>query len=1011
MNLKHLLYGFILCAILFPWNGFTAQAATLPAANDFQIDEHHPWVDSVFNALTLDERIAQLFMVAAYSNRDEAHVKEIGNLIREYHIGSLIFFQGGPVRQAKQTNYYQSLSKIPLLIAIDGEWGLAMRLDSVPLFPRQMMMGALPYDDVIYRFGQEIGREWQRMGIHVNFAPVVDINSNPKNPVINNRAFGDKKEEVARQALAYMNGMQSMHILTSAKHFPGHGDTQTDSHYALPLIQHTYARIDSIDFFPYRRLIAEHLSGVMVSHLNVPHLDPAKNSIASVSKRIVTDILRDSLHFNGLVYTDALNMKGLSESYGPGAAEVAAIKAGVDVLVMPEDVPLALRKIKEAIASGKLSEEAINTSCKRILYAKVWSGAYRTQPIETQHLVEDLNGAAAKTMAREIVENSITLLQNKNDILPLKNLENTQTAIVLQGVSSSNTFLRTLLKYREADVFYFNRDGTADDIQKLLTKLQKYDLVITGIHDTNYRPASGYGVTSQTVQFTDRLADSTRVVMAFFGIPYGLSAFQHLDRYEAILLGYQDQVLVQDYTAQIIYGAVAAQGKLPVDLPHFPQGTGLLTQGGLRLKYSIPEALHANLQTLHKVDSLVTLCIQNHIMPGCQIVAAKEGVVYFDKCYGSFTYDSTHMVESSDLYDLASVTKIAATVPALMALDEAGQIRMTQRVSAYLPELDTTNKKNLTFLEILSHYARLQPFINFYFSTLTTPDPEAPLYKTQSDEFYTIPLSKNAFLHREVALKTGYFAAKPDSLHTTEVAHHLYIRSDFRDTIFKAINASELLPTKAYKYSDLGYYYIWRVIEKISQEKMQDYLQRTLYRPLGASSMGYLPLQRFKSERIAPTENDTYFRGQLLQGHVHDQGAALLGGVCGHAGLFANANDLAKLMQMYLNGGSYGGEQYFKPSTLDYYTSAHFNPQNNRRGVGFDRPLPKYDKLGPVCEAVSQHSFGHSGFTGSYTWADPDNGILYVFLTNRIYPNDIENNLAKLDIRTQIHQWIIESIL
>lgn len=987
-----------------------AQSPFIAAAGRWETVPDHPWVDSVYNSLTDDERIAQLMTVAAYSNRNEAHVKEISALVSKYNIGGIIFFQGGPVRQAIQTNRYQSLSKTPLLISIDGEWGLGMRLDSVPLFPRQMLLGAIQDNWLIYRFGQEVGREWQRMGIHINFAPVVDINTNPRNPVINNRAFGDEKEGVAERGLLYMQGMQSMHILTSAKHFPGHGDTQTDSHLGLPVVSQSYAQLSETEWYPYRYLMERNLSGVMVSHLNVPSLDSAPGSIASVSRRIVTGILRDTLQFDGLIYTDALNMKGLSNTYASDDACVAALKAGADVLVMPDDVPAAIRKIKQAMENGSLSKAQVEQSVRRVLYAKVWSGAWQQKKVETRHLTADLNDAAASRLMRQLAEAGVTVLQNHEGILPLKRLDAARTAVVLQGVSSMNTFGRTLARYQETDVYYFNSSLNAQQTDQLLRKLSGYDLVITGIHDTNYRPADNFGVTAQEVAFTDRLADSTNVVLAFFGIPYALERFHNLQACSAVVLGYQDQTILQDCTAQLIYGAIGAKGKLPVTLSQYRAGTGICFDGGLRLRYADSDDVEADPRPLQRIDSLVQAAIGQKIMPGCQIVAVKNGTVFFNKCYGRFTYDKqAHQVQENDLYDLASVTKITASVPALMQLEDASQLNIEHKLSTYWPPLRETNKKDITFMEALSHIARLQPCINFYFNTLTTPEGDKALYKTKKDATHTLFIGSDTYLHKQTRRKDGYYTSSPDSLHHVQVAANLYALDAFRDSIFDMIGDSKLLATRTYKYSDLSYYYVWRIVERLTGEPMQDYLARTLYTPIGASTMGYLPLKRFKAGRIAPTEDDTYFRHQLLQGYVHDPGAALLGGVCGHAGLFASANDLAKIMQMYLNGGTYGGVRYLSEERIQFYTSAHFQAQSNRRGIGFDRPLEKYTPAGPVCEGVSQKSFGHSGFTGAYTWADPESGLLFVFLCNRLYPNEYQNQLARQDIRTRIHSWLIDA--
>jgi len=962
-----------------------------------------PWVDSVFNALTPTERIAQLMMVGAYSNRDQKHVEEILSLIKNYNIGGLIFFQGSPVRQAIQTNLYQSLAKTHLLIGIDAEWGLGMRLDSTMIFPRQMMLGAVQNDSLIFDMGYEIANQLKAMGIHINFAPVVDVNNNPQNPVISNRSFGENRDMVANKGISYMMGMQANGVIAIAKHFPGHGDTDEDSHFTLPTIKYSYERLDSIELYPFRKLISNNIGGIMIAHLHISAFDTANNIASTLSRRIVNGLLKNTLKYTGLIITDALNMRGVTDFYKPGELEVKAIEAGNDVLLKPSDVPEAISCIKDAIANGLIHQSQIDSSCRKILAAKEWAGLKKFKPIDIASLPEKLNPPSAKVTQRKLIESGLTLVKNQNNLLPLKQLDTLRMAVVLIGIDTPNQFEKTLSLYKDFDCFYLNKQADSAYIDSLMFCLRHYNLVIAGIHNTDSRPTMNFGIAPNAFTFLERLVDTRAVILDLFATPYSLSKFKKLDKFKAVLISYQDQTIIQDYSAQMIFGAIGAQGKLPVTASIYPISSGIATQGGLRLKYSIPEELNIDSRKLAEIDSIVSKAIRQGATPGCQVLAAQHGVVFYQKSFGHHTYDTTQSVLNTDLYDIASITKIAGTLPAVMKLYEEDKIKLMGKLSDYMPELKKTNKKNIILIDILTHQARLQPYMAFYLRTLEPENAKERLTSNSYSATYPVKVVENLYANKRIKYRDGLYTSQPDLEHGLQVADDLFLANAYEDSIFKLSNESKLLPVKEYKYSDMGFYYLYWTIERVTQMAMNEFVERNFYSKLGATTLGYLPLNRFESERIMPTEDDVVFRKQLVHGYVHDPGAAMLGGVCGHAGVFSSANDLAKLMQMYLNKGSYGGEQYFAPATIDYFTSCPFCTSHNRRGIGFDKPDLSL-KNGPTCQCVSEKTFGHQGFTGCVTWADPETGLLYIFLSNRVYPDVNNNKLTEMGVRTRIQE-------
>jgi beta-glucosidase-like glycosyl hydrolase/CubicO group peptidase (beta-lactamase class C family) len=973
-----LVRGLFVCAIAVLFIGADVQrtpkvANTQPSAI-WQGDS--AWALDVLSKMSLDEKVGQLFMVAAYSNKGEQHKSEIDKLVKDEHIGGLIFFQGNPATQARLTNLYQMHAKVPLMIAMDAEWGLAMRLDSTFKFPWPLTMGAMRDTVLAYKMGVEVAKHCKRLGVHINFAPVVDVNTNPNNPIINARSFGENPQRVARMSAAYMKGMQSQGVMANAKHFPGHGDTDSDSHKTLPTVSQKFERLNAVELYPYKVLFKQGLASVMAAHLNVPALDPS-GMPTSLSRKVVTGFLKDSLGFDGLVFTDALNMKGVSARYKPGEVDLKAFEAGNDVLLFAEDVKLAKEKIIQAIKDSSVSMQQLNRSVLKILMAKSWMGLKQKTAVSPKKLTAELNPVSSELINKRIFQSAATLLLNKNSVLPVRELANKKIAVVLAGTEIGGAFAKTAARYTQVETFTYSEK----DENQLLNQLNGYDLVITGLYTSNQNPWKSYKLDGSVKRFVKRLTLQNNTIISLFANPYSLNSFPEATDANALLVAYQNHPDAEEAAAQIIFGALGASGVLPVTASDvFVQGFGLQTQPINRLGYSIPEEVGLNSNELMKIDLIAEEAIRQHATPGCQILVARYGKVVYNKTFGYHTYSKKEPVREDDLYDIASITKIAASVPLLMKLVDEGKIDLNKTLGDYLPELKGSNKEKLVIREVLAHQGRLKPWIPFYLETL-----------------------------EKGKRSTTYYSSIRDFDFSNVVAHDLYSNRYSKDTIFKRIVDSDLLPTKEYKYSDLGYYLFMRIIERIEGKPLEVLAQEHFYGPLGASNMMYNPLLSVSPEHIVPTENDRAYRGQELRGYVHDQGAALMGGVAGHAGLFTNANDLAKLMQMYLQRGSYGGVQYFDSVTVSEFTRCQYCETDNRRGVGFDKP--QLSGPGPTCGCVSPLSFGHSGFTGTLAWADPKEEIVYIFLSNRVHPDAENKKLLTMSTRTKIQEVIYNALI
>ncbi len=954
--------------------GFLGMIAGLAAQPVRKQAVQNHWVDSVYNSLSVEQRIAQLCIIRAWSWKDSIYNDSLIQIIRKYNTGGVCFFKGSPVRQALLTNRLQQEAQTPLIVAIDAEWGLGMRLDSAFSFPRQMALGAISNDSLIYKMGLLVGKSCRRLGIHINFAPVADVNNNPLNPVINFRSFGENRDLVTRKSIMYMKGMQTAGIMTTAKHFPGHGDTETDSHLTLPVINHDRKRLDSVELYPFKALIKEGVMGMMIAHLYVPCLDTAINTPTTLSEKVITGLLKHELGFRGFVVTDALDMQGVTKFYKPGEIEVKALQAGNDILLLPQNMETAIQGIKTAIDSGLFSMDTLEARCRNILALKYYLGLREKPIIGLDNLVNDLNQPEAEALRQEMVNESITVLKNELKMIPLTGLDRRKIAVLSLGDSLPNLFQHTLNRYVQMNMFNVPSNFPKEYADSIIKQVNDCDIVILSMHGIKSNPADTFGITLDMIRLIDTVTRVNRTIISLFGTPYALTWIPNLNKTEAIVVAYQDNPSTELAAAEVIFGGIAAQGKLPVTSSMFPSGTGDKTEK-TRLAFVLPEEIGIPRSELKAIDSIALEGLKLHAYPGCQILLAKDGKIFYEKAFGHPRYEDTVKVTMEQSYDLASVTKIAATTLAVMKLCEQGKLEIDDSLVKHLPKLQGSNKANLRIRDIMAHQAGLQDWIPFYKSTLLNAHPDPAIYQPE---------------------QSGEFPVR--------VAQNLYIRQDYSDTIFKLIKDSPLRQTRDYKYSDIGFYLLRMVVEQLTGIGFGHYPDTTFYQPLGLQSMGFNPRNRFPLSQIIPTEYDTEFRNQLVWGDVHDPGAAMLGGVSGHAGLFSNAADMAVILQMLLQEGSYGGKDFLSPATIKEYTQVQFPEKGNRRGLGFDKPMLHYAPDGPSCEGASRESFGHSGFTGTYVWADPANGLLYIFLSNRVYPGAGNHKLSELNIRTNIHQ-------
>ncbi|MDR1258517.1 MAG: serine hydrolase [Tannerellaceae bacterium] len=954
--MKRLILTFIMCTPCLYGQAQTEPTLYRMADREKMIQ----WADSVFDDMSYDERIGQLFMVVAEPKSDRRNMQKLTQYIDSVRIGGVLFSKGDPVMQAEVTNRLQKASHAPLMIALDGEWGLSMRLSGTTRFPRNMMLGAIENDSLIALYGEEVGRQCREMGIHINFAPSLDVNSNIENPVIGTRSFSENPHAVADKGIAYSKGLEKMHILSVAKHFPGHGDTSEDSHYTLPVVGHDKEQLDSIELLPFKRYIREGFAGVMTAHLYVPALDGTKNVPASYSQPIVTDLLKKEYGFSGLLFTDALAMKGASVAKADNPS-VKALLAGNDVLLSPASPITDFRAVKQAIESGVLDLKDVEAKCLKILRYKYVAGLNNYKPVQTKGLSERINSPHAAWLAARLNAEGITLLKNEADYVPVRQLDKKKIAVLSLGGDAGNVFQSMLNQYDSIACFSLLRNATTARQQQVYRQLEDYDAIIVSVHTVRI-PESDALL---------RLAAKKELVFSFFTHPYFCKEYRKsIEKAKAVVMAYEGSPLAMEYAAQLIFGGIAAKGKLPVTVPNlYFAGAGVFTEK-TRLGFHLPEEAGIDARRLRDIDSIALEGLKEKAYPGCRVLVAKDGMIVYDKAFGYYDYEKKQKVTANAVYDLASITKAAATLPVVMKMYDDRAFSLKSKISDHLPGLAGSNKKDLVIEDMLYHQTGLIPTLSI-----------RP--RNVSD-----------------TVKGGF---------GLEVARNLFVSDTFKDSIMQAVKDSRLGAKGKYLYSCINFIMLQKMVEYQSKQPLDELFRSNFSSRLGARTLTYNPLRRIDTLLVVPTENDRSFRRQLLRGYVHDEVAALQGGVSGNAGLFAGAVDLAKILQLFLNQGTYGGERYLSETTMRLFTQS--KSAGSRRGLGFDKPLAGNPNASPCGRLAPLSVYGHTGYTGTCFWVDPDNRLIYIFLSNRVNPSRDNNRLAALNIRTRIQDAVYKAIV
>lgn len=977
----------------------TAQTQTLPNMyrNADQAKMNH-WVDSVFDAMSYDERIGQLFMVIAEPKSDNRNMQRLMRYVNDIKIGGILFHKGNPVTQAEVTNRLQKASRVPMFVSLDGEWGLSMRLSGTTRFPKNMMLGAIEDDKLITEYGKEVARQCKEMGIQINFAPDMDVNSNTANPVIGLRSFGENPRAVADKGIAYARGLEGAGIISVAKHFPGHGDTSEDSHNTLPAVYHDRARLDSIELYPFRRYIYDGYAGVMTGHLYIPALDKTRNLPSSLSPRVVNGLLKEELGFRGLCFTDALAMKGATTNKTDNPS-VKALLAGNDILLAPAAPINDFAAVKAAIDEGILNIKDIEAKCIKILQYKYITGLNRYRPVETKGLSKRLNSPHAEWLAAKLNAEAITLLKNEDSIIPLKQLDKKKIAVLSIGASAGNEFQEMLGRYDSIACFSISRNSPAAQVQRIYSQLEKYDVIVCSVHTVRI-PEN---------QLLRKLAEKKEVVYTFFTLPYFCKEYkQSIMKAKAVVMGYEATPLAQEYAAQLIFGGIPAKGKLPVTIPGlFHAGAGIFSEK-TRLGYHEPEEVGANASRLDVIGSIVEEGLEQKVFPGCQVLVAKNGMVIYDKSFGYFDYSRKQPVAGNSVYDLASASKAAGTLLAVMKAYDEKKFTLNNKISDFIPELKDSNKKGLNIKELLYHQSGVIPTINFYLSAIDKDSYTGSLYSNAKNATHPVRFDAKTFVRNDFKYLPEIVSATRKPEFTTEAARNFYLHDSFRDSIMQKIKDSRLGTRGKYVYSCVNFILLKMMVENQMKQPMDQLLHNDFFSRLGAWHTTYNPLKTMDTLQIVPTEDDQFVRRQLVRGYVHDEAAAFQGGVSGNAGLFSNANDLAKVLQLFLNQGTYGNEEYLSPETCRLFTQS--KSPTSRRGLGFDKPAPGMHKRSPCSSLTPASTYGHTGFTGTCFWVDPDNRLIYIFLCNRINPSRANNKLGRLDIRTRIQDAIYKAI-
>lgn len=956
-------------------------------------DSCRVWVEERLSQLSLKQKVGQLFIYKVAPVMSQVYKDRVKKAVEEYGIGGLLFSGGDLTKQVQLTNYAQQLSDIPLMVTFDGEWGLAMRLKGTPSFPRNRILGCVQDDSLIYRYGKEVARQLREIGVHVNFAPVADVDNNPKNPVINTRSFGSDKENVARKVVAYSRGLEDGGVLAVCKHFPGHGDTDVDSHLALPVLTFNRERLDSLELYPFKKAIASGVGGMMVGHLHVSCMD---NRPASVSQAVVERLLRNELFFSGLVFTDALEMKGITQGFSDASAQ--ALIAGNDLLLPSANLKQELDGVMKAIRSGKLSEADITEKCRKVLTYKYALGLSKYRPAALEGISRRIKTEATSRLMDDLDKAAVTVLKDSANALPLDmSLSDNVLLSLSSSLSETHPFYQELRKVYPTLSWVH---GTAQALAEARRKMNQAQQVIVAV---DQKSLGGYASL-----IAEMAAHKPVVVVCFQPQKLVGNELLHLQDASAVVLAHSDKAVVQRYVAGVLLGRERADGRLSVGIgTRWPVGTGVTVLPVALKRYS-PEEMGMNSEVLKKIDAIAEEGISKKAYPGCQVLIMRKGHPVYNKSFGKFTYDGKTPVTSGSVYDLASLSKAAGTLLAVMKLYDEGRIGLTDKISKYLPQLQHSNKADITIQELLYHESGIPAYWPFYREAVSLDQCPGGLFSRRRDAQHTIRVGASSYACSKIPYKKEWVSKKKEGKYTLQLADGLFLRNDFKKVIVDKIAELPLKP-KVYRYSCLNFMLLKEMVESVSGSPMDQYLANHFYLPMGLNQTRYCPLSSIPVENIVPSVASDFLRGGEVRGRVHDEAAAFMGGVSGNAGLFSTAGEVGAVFQMLLDGGSYGGKRYLSRATCDIFLT--MKSKHSRRGLGFDKPDMRNPDHSPCAKESPASVFGHTGFTGTCAWADPENELVFVFLSNRIYPQVYgSTNLMKLDIRTRIQQTMYQAI-
>ncbi|MTI41465.1 serine hydrolase [Fulvivirga lutimaris] len=919
-------------------------------------DAKSRWVDSVYQALTMEQRIGQLFIMAAYSSGNKQHHDVIENHIRKYNIGGVIFFDGDPANQIRLTNKYQKSADVPLLIGLDARTGLSKYLDSTLTTPDYLTMGAVQNDGLIRDLANDLASQLNLLGVNFTVGP----SGLMPDELSFDAGFSTDPLILENKAKIFIDAFKERNILGFSEYFPGYyHDNQSDK---ILEIKRSKKELDNHELRPIKSLATNNADGIIVSHV-LTDLDKKKTP-SSLSENSIK-VLKEEIGYKGLIVSDALSDKMLLDKYKPGKLEAMAFKAGNDILLMSTNISSSVKQIRRQINRGDIPRMRLENSVKKILAHKYDLGLSQPKAIDAQNISIKLNKPESQLTINKVLRAAPTVVQEKN-ILPIKSLDEKTFATVSFG--DQPIFDDYLDKYN-----YIIHYNLSLDKYRLEENLSSYDYVIIGLFDQ-------FQIV-QASELVNKLKDKTKVIVCSFVNPFLLKSVESAG---ALVINYNTDIESIKLAPQIIFGAQGASGRLPVGVSEkLALGSGVNTKSIDRLAFGTPEEVGMDSKILNKINDIAKEAINDQATPGCQIIVARHGKIIFNQSLGYYTYDSIDPISDKTIYDVASITKVAATTQALMFLEERKLIDMDKKISYYLPELKGSNKENMIIRDILTHQAGLWPYLPFWKQTV-----------------------------EDTLNYSAYYKESPSNDYSLQISDGLYSSRMVKDSVWNWVINSKVRekPHRRpydYKYSDMGYYMLMRLVENMVNQPIDEFLQQNFYDPMGLSTMSYLPLCKYPLTQIAPTEYDNYFRRTLVYGLVHDQGAAMIGGVAGHAGLFSNALDLAKLMQMNMQDGKYGDTRYFMSGTVNSFASQQY--ASNRRGMGWDKPVVGQWNS-PTSAYASGKTFGHTGFTGTAAWADPEFDLVYIFLSNRIYPDAENRKLIKNNIRTRIQDLIYQSM-